>query len=105
MKQRKVVVSESAARRLKQLMKHLEESWSENVKNKFMKKLDKRIEIVKRFPEAFPQSDLKKGLHKCIVTKQNTFYYIYNEDEIQIVAIFDSRQDPEKLEGQIESDE
>ena len=101
MKHRKVILSDSAARSLNHLLKHLEANWSENVKKKFVQKLDKRIEIAKRFPEAFPKSEFKKGLHKCVVTKQNTFYFTYNKKEVQIIAIFDSRQSTEKLKDQL----
>ena len=44
-----------------------------------------------------------KGLFKCIVTKQTTFYYrvLSDKNEIEIITLFDTRQDPEKLRKDI----
>ncbi|NLP59458.1 type II toxin-antitoxin system RelE/ParE family toxin, partial [Lutibacter sp. B1] len=44
-----------------------------------------------------------KGLFKCVVTKQTTFYYRikFEREEIEIITVFDTRQDPNKLENDI----
>lgn len=42
-------------------------------------------------------------IYKCVVTKQTTFYYrILNQsEEIEIITIFDTRQDSDKLKKDI----
>ena len=86
-----------AEKRLNALLKYLEISWSKKVKNKFVSTLEKRLEIVKENPEAFSSSSIKMGLHKCVITKQITVYYTFNEEYIFVLTVFDNRQDPEKL--------
>ncbi len=76
------------------------QEWSEKVKNEFIEKLDVKINLVSQYPEGCPESKVFLGLHKCIVTKQTTFYYRINGEEIEIAALFDNRQDPEKLKTQ-----
>jgi len=94
---RKVVLSRTANKKLSGLFDFLVENWSLKVKSDFVKKLDKSIEIIKTQPESFPESEKKIGLRKCVVTKQTTLYYRYNSKRIDIVTIFDTRQDPGKL--------
>jgi plasmid stabilization system protein ParE len=70
------------------------------VKNEFIERLDVKINQVANYPESCPESKDFSGLHKCVVTKQTAFYYRINGEEIEIVALFDNRQDPEKLKTQ-----
>lgn len=94
---RKVVLSRTAKKKLSGLFDFLVENWSRKAKSDFVKKLDKSIEIIKTQPESFPESEKKVGLRKCVVTKQTTLYYRYNSKRIDIVTIFDTRQDPGRL--------
>lgn len=97
---RAIKLTNTAQVRLKHLLAYLESEWSEPVKQAFIKKLDKRLEQVRLRPNLFPKSNIKQGLHKCVVTKQTTFYYQHNQTEIIILTFFDSRQDPLKLRKQ-----
>lgn len=60
-------------------------------------KLDRSLHILKEKPESFPKSDIVKGLYKCVVTKQTTVYYKFDSKKLYVVTIFDTRQDPNKL--------
>ncbi len=44
------------------------------------------------------------GIYKCVVTKQTTFFYRINfiKEEIEIITLFDTRQDPDSLKQQFE---
>lgn len=79
------------------------ENWNLKVRNDFIKKLTSKIKQVSEQPESCPQSTDFKGLFKCVVTKQTTFYYRINYDkkEIEIITVFDIRQHPDKLERDI----
>jgi plasmid stabilization system protein ParE len=99
---RKIVLSKQAADKLENLFNYLETEWSESVKQKFIKKLDDNLNFISSFPEANEKSDLKEGLHRCVVTKQTTIYYLFNDEEVQIVTIFDTRMNIEKLRREIQ---
>ena len=98
---RKVVISKTAERKLEKLFEYLIKEWSLKVKKDFVEKLDSSIEIIKNQPEIFPESKKGKSLRKCVVTKQTTLHYRYNSKRINIVTLFDTRQDPNKLDKEI----
>ena len=98
---RKVVISKTAEKKLENLFEYLIEKWSVKVKKDFVEKLDSSIEIIKNQPEIFPESKKGKGLRKCMITKQSTLYYRYNSKRINIVTLFDTRQNPNKLAKEI----
>ena len=98
---RNVIISKIAERKLDKLFDYLTTKWSIKVKNEFIEKLDKSILAIKEQPESFPSSEKRKGLRKCVVTKQTTLYYKFNKNEIKIVTLFDTRKNPKKLNSDI----
>lgn len=98
---RKVVISKTAEKKLDKLFEYLIMEWSVKVKADFVEKLDSSIEIIKNQPEIFPESKKGKGLRRCVITKQTTLYYRYNSKQINIVTLFDTRQNPNKLDKEI----
>jgi len=80
---KKVVLSKCAADKLEKLLIYLETNWSERVKQNFIKKFDNSVKFISLFSEATEKSNLKKGLHRCVVTKQTTIYYQFTNSEIQ----------------------
>jgi len=72
------------------------------VKQNFIKKFDDSIKFISSFPEAAEKSNLKKGLHRCVITKQTTIYYQLNDAEIQIITVFDTRMNIKKLKREIQ---
>jgi len=98
---RKVVISKTAERKLQKLFDYLIAEWSAKVKSDFVEKLDSSIEVIRNQPEIFPESKKGKNLRKCVITKQTTLYYRFNSKQINIVTIFDTRQNPDRLNKEI----
>ena len=100
----KVFLSELAESKLVELSEYLLEKWNLKTRNKFISKLTEKIKQISSQPESCPKSTEFDGLYKCVVTKQTTFYYrILNQsNEIEIITIFDTRQNPDKLKKDIE---
>ena len=99
---RAVILTKTAEKKLNQLFEYLLKDWNQKVKSDFVKKLDKNIESIRITPEMFPESEIKLGLHKCVITKQTTLYYRFNSRKIIIVTIFDTRQNPNTLQKDID---
>ena len=57
-----------------------------------------RYKVKWTFPTLYPIIYKKEKVRKCVLTKQNTLYYRVMETEIQILRVFDTRQDPAKLQ-------
>jgi len=99
----KVFLSELAERKLLKLSEYLLENWGLKARDKFIEKLTEKVKQISLQPESCPLSSEFKGLYKCIVTKQTTFYYRISTklDEIEIITVFDTRQQPDKLRKDI----
>ncbi|WP_121667560.1 type II toxin-antitoxin system RelE/ParE family toxin [Mesonia aquimarina] len=100
----KVFLSELAESKLIKLSEYLLENWNLKTRDRFISKLTEKIKQISYQPNSCPQSTEFNGLYKCVVTKQTTFYYriVSQEGEVEIVTIFDTRQNLDKLKKDIE---
>lgn len=98
---RQIKLSKRTKNKLEKLLEYLEINWSEKVKKEFVKKLDHSLSLIQQNPDSFQKSNIIRGLYKCVITKQTTIYYRYNNKNIYIVTLFDNRQNPEKLKKEI----
>lgn len=97
---REVRLSPRAMKKLDHLLVYLEKEWSAKVKHDFIAKLDQSLNQIQQLPESFPESEKVKGLRKCLVTKQTTLYYRYSDTTIDIITVFDNRQNPKSLKSE-----
>ena len=95
----KVFLSEHAELKLLQLNSYLLEKWNQKTRDRFISKLTEKFNQISSLPYSCPKSSKFQGLYKCVVTKQTTFYYriVTSSNEIEVITIFDTRQNPEKL--------
>lgn len=100
----KVFLSELAESKLLKLSEYLLEEWNLKTRDKFISKLNDKIKQISIQPDSCPKSSEFKNLYKCVVTKQTTFFYriIAERKEIEIITIFDTRQNPDKLKKEID---
>jgi len=94
---REIKLSKRTIRKLDSLLIYLEEEWSTKVKHEFVLKLDKSLKQIQKLPDSFPESEKIRGLRKCVLTKQTTLFYKYSETTIDVITIFDNRQNPKSL--------
>jgi plasmid stabilization system protein ParE len=99
----KVFLSELAEFKLLRLSEYLIEKWDLNTRDKFIRKLTDKINQISSQPDSCPKSNKFEGLYKCVVTKQTTLYYriLKQSNEIEIITIFDTRQNPLNLKNDI----
>ena len=98
-----VFLSELAESKLLKLSEYLIENWDIKTRDTFIEKLSGKINQILFQPDSCPKSLEFKGLYKCVVTKQTTFYYRFSSElkEIEIITIFDTRQHPDKLDQDV----
>lgn len=99
----KVFLSQLAESKLLKLSDYLLENWGLRTRDKFIVTLTNKIKQIAIQPDSCPKSLEFENLYKCVVTKQTTFYYriISNKNEIEIITIFDTRQNPDTLKKNI----
>lgn len=81
-------------KKLDSLLVYLENEWSTKVKHNFILKFDKSLKQIQKLPDSFPESEKIRDLRKCVVTKQTTVFYRYSDTSIDVITIFDNRQNP-----------
>lgn len=94
---RKIVFSPHSKLQLDSLLDYLEIRFSVSTKKKFVLKLDKVIVIIQKDPDTFSKLNSYTAIRKCVISKQTTLYYRYNNREIRLLSLFDSRQNPTKI--------
>jgi plasmid stabilization system protein ParE len=79
------------------ILNYLQTNWNKKVLGDFIKITEIAIGQIAENPTQFPLIDKKKQVRKCVITKHNTLFYRDRRDNIDILRIFDVRQDPHKL--------
>lgn len=92
-----VIWSPLADADLDNITEYLNQNWETQVVLNFLDQLDDLIALIQNNPKLFPVINDDLGIRKCVVTKHNTLFYRIKPDKIEIVRIYDNRQDPEKL--------
>lgn len=96
----KVKLSELAVFKLNHLLVYLDAEWGKSAKQRFLVQLEAAMLSIAKFPRAFPRSKFH-DIHKCVVTRQTSLYYRILSDRIEVITVFDNRQDPEELDNEI----
>ena len=94
---KKVLWSPLAESDLRFSLLYLESNWNNAVVNQYLNKIDHLVNQITTNPEQFPLVNNKKKIRKCVVTKHNTIFYREKNEVIEILRIFDTRQNPKKL--------
>jgi len=89
--------SSEALKNMESIFLYLEENWTQRELKKFAKLLDKQIKLIQSNPFLFEKSDKSIDVRRAVLNKQITIYYRVRFSEIQILTLFDNRQNPEKL--------
>jgi plasmid stabilization system protein ParE len=93
----KVFWTNNALKDLRITLKYLKENWSEKEIVNFVRKLDKRLNLISINPKLYARTRIKKNVRKSVLTKHNVIYYTFESNLVKIIALFDSRQHPAKL--------
>ena len=96
---REIKFSKHSKTQLDSLLEYLEFKFSILTKKKFVLKFDEIILIILKNPETFRKSDINKNIRKCVISKQTTLYYKFNNSEIRLLSLFDTRQNPSKIKS------
>jgi plasmid stabilization system protein ParE len=92
-----VVITPIARNDLDNVMHYLVKNWSFSVLENFLALYEAKIAVISEYPTRYPFIDEKKSLRKAVLTKHNIILYREKPDHIEIISIFDTRQDPDKI--------
>lgn len=97
MSEYKVFLSPFAEYKLEKVLDYILEEFGQSSRTKFLKEFAKHIRKIEKNPQIAPKSRLLKGIHKNVVTKQTSFYYLISGKEIHVITLTDNRQNPKKV--------
>ena len=78
------------------LLDNLQLKWGEKTIQKFNDRLESILELIAERPEMYPSSGKKKQVRRCVLSKQTSLYYRIKKDKIELITLFDNRQNPTK---------
>ena len=80
-----------------QILDYLDIKWEKKVAAHFIELTENLINQISLNPRQFPICYKRKNVRKCVLTKHNTLFYRDTRSSIQILRIYDTRQDPDTL--------
>jgi len=92
-----IIWSPASEKDFETILEYLNTHWNRRVILKFINKVDDTIGLISENPKLFPLINKELQIRKCVITKQNTLFYREVNQNIEVVRLFDSRQDPKKL--------
>jgi plasmid stabilization system protein ParE len=79
------------------ILNYLDQNWEKKVAANFIDLTDSIISQISKNPKQFPFIHKRKGIRKCVLTKHNTLFYRDKRSIVEILRIYDTRQDPNTL--------
>ncbi len=94
--EKKVTVSKRFRNNTLKVYQYLLLNHSAKTASGFLDKLEDRINLIIKHPEAGKLSEKKKGIRSILFTPYNRIYYRLTTKEITILCLFDLRKNPAK---------
>ncbi|MCF8298935.1 MAG: type II toxin-antitoxin system RelE/ParE family toxin [Saprospiraceae bacterium] len=77
-------------------VEYLQDEWSINSSKKFVRKVNKFIEILKLQPQIGKSEIIRNDIRSFVISRQITVFYRLKKDTIILLKFFDTRQNPTK---------
>jgi len=79
------------------ILEYLHSNWDDKVVHQFVEITDKLVNQISINPKQFPIIHGRKKVRKCVITMYNTLFYRDRKEYIDILRIYDTRQDPKRF--------
>ena len=91
-----IVTKNRFKKKVTKILGFLEKEWSKKVAQEFLKKIDKKFDILSKQPLIGRHSEKYKNVRCVLITPHNKMYYRIEGNKVIIINLFDTRSDPEK---------
>jgi plasmid stabilization system protein ParE len=79
------------------ILDYLDKTWGPKVATDFIDLTENIVNQISINPKQFPICYKRKKVRKCVLTKHNTIFYRDGKTDVEILRIYDTRQDPNNL--------
>lgn len=91
-----IVWSPRSESNLNSIVEYLKTNWTEREVASFLKQISKRLTFISESPLSFRALTDKHKVREAIITKHNLLIYRIHSDRIEVLAVFDTRQNPKR---------
>jgi plasmid stabilization system protein ParE len=89
----RISITDEAKEQVANIADYLASEWSPRIRDNFLHKIDKAVFTISQMPFAFPEAENLPDIRRCVIHKYTSIYYRVKPDEIEILAVWDNRQD------------
>ena len=79
------------------ILDYLDKNWDSTVALNFIELTEQLLNQIALNPRQFPIQYKRKKIRKCVLTRHNSLFYREGKNNIEILRIYDTRQDPINL--------
>ena len=91
------IIDSSSGKNFENILEYLYTEWGNKVVNQFIGRIDKLLNHLASNPKQFPLISKKRRVRKSVISKHNTLFHKERRENIDILRIFDTRQNPNKV--------
>lgn len=89
--------SPSSEKDFAQILEYLYQNWDNKVVLRFIDRMDDLLIQISYYPKHYPFFSRTRNIRKCVISSHNTLFYREHNNSVELLRIFDTRQDPTKL--------
>ena len=94
---KQVIWSPLAESDFESILEYLNKNWDHKVAANFIDLTENIIDQISNNPKQYPIIFKKKRIRKCVLTKHNSLFYRDLRSKLEILRIYDTRQNPDTL--------
>ena len=79
------------------ILEYLDKNRDSKVALNFIELTENVIDQISINPKQYPVILKKRKIRKCVLTKHNSLFYRDSRSQIEMLRIYDTRQDPDSL--------
>lgn len=91
-----IIYKKRFLKKLLKLLDYLKTEWNKDVADKFIDKLQKRLETLAKQPFIGISSAKVNLVRSILITRQNRIFYRMKGNVIEIVNMYDTRSNPKR---------
>lgn len=91
-----IIWSENSLDDYNKIIEYLITRWPLSIASEFRKTVNEKLNNLSKRPLTGLKSEINPSIRSILLSSQNRLYYMIGESTIEILAIIDTRSDPQK---------
>ena|SRR5665213_2482704 len=91
-----IIVTKKFRQNVLETYQYILKTFSQKTASIFLHRIERRIDFIAAHPEAGKLSQKRKNVRCVLLPPHNQIYYRFEDEKIEILLLFDMRQNPKK---------